>query len=219
MAISRVVINEMLDDLPPEDPAAQRSRRDLARINALMGNFRWVTRKIMDDPGLRQKLPQESLRIVEIGAGEGGLGRKLAARIPGAEVLGIDRMPPPEDLPKGMSWQRGDLFEALSTCQGDILVGVMILHHFEDGRLSELQPCLANFRRLCFCEPWRSWQALCLAQGMTPVVGPVTRHDMPASIRAGFLPGELSGLLGLDAWQVRETVDWRGSLRIQAWRP
>jgi hypothetical protein len=48
----------------------------------------------------------------------------------------------------------------------------------------------------------------------------VTRHDMPASIRAGFRKGELAALLGLDrsAWIIEETETLRGSLRFSATR-
>jgi hypothetical protein len=48
----------------------------------------------------------------------------------------------------------------------------------------------------------------------------VTRHDMPTSIRAGFCPGELPALLGLDSkkWSVSESSHWRGALRLAASR-
>ena len=38
MRMARRVDPEWLDELPAHDPRAQRSRRDLVRINALMGN-------------------------------------------------------------------------------------------------------------------------------------------------------------------------------------
>jgi hypothetical protein len=46
----RVVIPELLDHLPQDDPAAERSRADLRRINFLMGNGRWVTRTLRRFP-------------------------------------------------------------------------------------------------------------------------------------------------------------------------
>jgi len=33
--MKRLLVPEILDHLPPDDPRAQRSRRDLARINAV----------------------------------------------------------------------------------------------------------------------------------------------------------------------------------------
>ena len=58
------------------------------------------------------------------------------------------------------------------------------------------------------------------ARLMLPFVGPATKHDMIVSIRAGFLPGELPNVLGLDAadWRVREETNWRGGLRMLAYR-
>ena len=42
MEVARVLEPEWLDALPHEDPRARRSRRDLVRVNALMGNDRIV---------------------------------------------------------------------------------------------------------------------------------------------------------------------------------
>jgi hypothetical protein len=53
---------------------------------------------------------------------------------------------------------------------------------------------------------------------MRPFCGKVTRHDLHVSIDAGFVSGELSRLLGLESWHVEESVDWRGSLRLLAWK-
>lgn len=219
MAISRVLVDELLDDLPPEDPSALRSRKDLVGLNALMGNFRWVEGRIVRYGRRKGQTPSDPLRIVEIGAGEGRLSRRLARRFSGAEILGIDRVPAPPNAPTALSWKQEDLFRALPDCQGDVLVGVMILHHFEVHELAALRDVWANFRLLCFAEPWRSSWTLGLAGLAAPWVGAVTRHDMPASIRAGFVPGELSKYLNLTGWTVRETADLRGVLRLEAWRP
>jgi hypothetical protein len=208
MAINRVVLPEILDGLHPDDPGARRSRGDLRLINAMMGNFRWIARQVG-----RQ---QQDFRMVEVGAGEGGLCRALAGRFPSAKILGIDLVPKPGNLPGGVEWVQGDFFSELSACSADVLMGTMILHHFSDERLREFGRQLGEFRMVCFCEPWRSELALFWGGLMWPFVGSVTRHDMPASIRAGFLPGELPGLLGLENWSVSESVDWRGSVRLVA---
>ena len=44
----RLLVPEILDGLPPEDPEARRSRRDLRRINFLMGNERWIARQVRE---------------------------------------------------------------------------------------------------------------------------------------------------------------------------
>jgi len=217
----RRVVPELLDGLPPDDPEALRSRRDLRMINGLMGNFRWVEKAIFEalgpgPLGFDRRLAQPPRQIIEIGAGEGRLCRRLSARLKGAKVLGIDFAPAPEDLPAEIAWRQGDLFAALSECRADVLFGTMILHHFPDEELRQLGELLRRFRVICFCEPWRAslphiWGGL-----MWPVIGRVTRHDMSVSINAGFRPGELPALLGLKDWRVRESVDWRGSVRLLA---
>jgi hypothetical protein len=86
--------------------------------------------------------------------------------------------------------------------------------------LRELGSHLKAFPVLIFCEPLRDALPLLLARLAAPWSGEITRHDMPASIRAGFRPGELPGLLGLDSglWQIRETALRRGGLRMIASR-
>src|SRR5690606_611777 len=42
----RVVLPEILDSLPPDDPRAIRSRGDLRRINRLMGSLGWLLRAL-----------------------------------------------------------------------------------------------------------------------------------------------------------------------------
>ncbi|MEM6280014.1 MAG: hypothetical protein AAF733_11080, partial [Verrucomicrobiota bacterium] len=61
----RLVIPEILDSLSHEDPAAQRSRRDLRLVNVLMGNYRWILER-MRSSGVQE--------WIEVGAGSGKLG-------------------------------------------------------------------------------------------------------------------------------------------------
>lgn len=211
MAIGRVLRGEILDDLAVDDPRAQRSRRDLRLINALMGNGAWIR------ASLAMARP---FKISEVGAGEGLLCRDVARWAAGAEVVGIDRIQRPEGLTANIGWDQGDLFEKLPASGADTVLGVMILHHLTDESLQKLGEILKDTRALYFCEPWRSALSHFWAGWLWPFVGEVTRNDMPASIDAGFLPGELPVLLGLrkENWRVEETVDWRGSLRLRAWR-
>jgi flavin-dependent dehydrogenase len=83
---TRVVEPEWLDELPHEDPRAQRSRRDLVRVNALMGNARIVASELARLPALRS--------IAEIGAGDGAFMRAvLRAAVVAPEVHLVDRQP------------------------------------------------------------------------------------------------------------------------------
>lgn len=209
----RVIIPEILDSLNPEDPRAVRSRRDLRWIDLFLGNSRWTVRQ------LKRQTPAP-VRILEIGAGEGGLCRQIKAALSSSSVTGLDLIGRPADLPGNVQWVSGDFFQTLPETGGDACVGSLILHHFSDRALSDLGARLRAFRFIAFCEPLRSRLPLVFSSLSSPLVGEVTRHDMPASIRAGFRLGELPALLGLDSkrWKISESSDWRGSLRLIASR-
>src|SRR4051794_28255693 len=72
---ARTLEPEWLDSLPEQDARAQRSRRDLARVNALMGSASIVARL------LRDRLPARPLRIAEIGSGDGAFAARMVRRL------------------------------------------------------------------------------------------------------------------------------------------
>jgi hypothetical protein len=209
--LNRVIIPEVLDSLNPSDPRAIRSRRDLRWIDLYLGNSRWIVRQ------LKTQTPPPA-QIIEIGAGEGDLCRKVQASLPSSTVTGLDLIKRPTNLPASIRWIGGDFFQTLPNINADACVGSLILHHFSKEALHELGARLQSFRRLTFCEPLRSRLPLFLSKLSCPFLSEVTRHDMPASIRAGFRPGELPALLGLDSkkWIVSEYSHWRGALRLAA---
>jgi len=209
--LNRVIIPEILDSLTPADPRAIRSRRDLRWIDLFLGNSRWIVRQ------LKKQTPPPA-RIIEIGAGEGDLCCKLQTSLPSSTVTGLDLIQRPGNLPEVIQWRSGDFFQTLSKIDADACVGSLILHHFSDEALRDLGARLQSFRSLTFCEPLRSRLPLFLSKLAYPFLSEVTRHDMPVSIRAGFILGELPPLLGLDSkkWLIRESSHWRGVLRFTA---
>lgn len=205
----RVLVPEILDSLPPEDPEAVRGRKDLLALDRFLGNSRWIVRSLAPEAGGRMDL-------AELGAGDGLLCTRLATTFQEAEVTGYDLNPRPRKLPENVHWVEGDLFERLQ--DHEVAVGALVLHHFADEALIRLGEGLRKCRRLVFAEPLRNRPTVLLSQFALPFVGSATRHDMPASIHAGFLRGEIGHLLQLDGWQIEETEDWRGTLRFHAWR-
>lgn len=212
--MKRVVEPEILDQLPPDHPDAVRSRGDLKVINFLMGNERWIARRMGEVPQARAK------GVLEIGAGQGTLLKRLAKAHPDIPLTACDLAPRPSDLPPQIVWDQRDVFDALAGASGGILAANLFLHHFEDPDLRRFRPFLENFEVICLNEPYRSAQSLLDARIMLPFVGRVTKHDMIVSIRAGFVIGELPALLGLDParWRIREETSWRGGLRVLASR-
>lgn len=206
----RVLTPEILDSLPFDDPRAVRSREDLRRVNALMGNQRWLWRQV-------QELSKTGRRWGELGAGSGEMASRLAKN--GVPCTGFDLNDRPKSVPASVDWVTGDCRETLQQWEGEGLVGSLILHHFDEADLAKLGGLFANYEVLVFAEPLRTRLAKLLGYLLLPFVGEVTRHDMMVSIEAGFLPGELPRLLNLEkGWRWYELTTWRGGLRSLAVR-
>ena len=205
----RKVVPEKLDALPAHAREAVRSRRDLERINALMGNHAWVTGI------LRNRLPGQ---VVEIGAGDGKLANALVEL--GWKVTAVDLAPKPSTCASEVTWLRCDLRDVLDELEGDVLLGSLVWHHFQTAELQDFRKLVDRFHGFLATEPWRVHHARLLALTLVPFVNGVTRHDMFISIRAGFQRGELPAWLELpeSRWKIQEAVALLGAYRFQAWK-
>jgi hypothetical protein len=192
--MERIVIPELLDSLPVDHPDAVASRRDLRRINFVMGNFKWVARQVTSHVSGGE-------RIVEIGAGDGGLARYICERNPklAAQYHGLDLVPRPGRWPSAATWHQTDLWSAAAgvlLSSAGIVIANLFLHHFEDPQLQTLGERLQNCRIIIACEPCRRLRNVWLGRLLFPFVNRVTRHDMIISIRAGYRIGEVALRLG-----------------------
>lgn len=208
----RIVTPEILDQLPPGDPAALHNRRDLRIINRAMGNERWFQRT------LRAHLRPND-RVVELGAGTGELGRLLAGIAP--TIDGIDRWPRPEAWPANGNWHQVDLLTFKDWSDYSVAIGNMIFHQFDARELRKLGMQLAeNVRTIAACEPARRRRFQWLLAAICPLIGAnhVSRHDGRVSIAAGFLGDELPMLLGLNrtTWRWGVTTTPLGAYRFVA---
>jgi hypothetical protein len=210
MPAARVVEPEWLDTLPPDNPRAQRSRRDLVRVNGLMGNARIVRKELARLPCVRS--------LAELGAGSGEfcLGVLSPARPVHATLLDLHPVVSSATLEAfsrlghRADCVTADVFEWLSspgTPVQDVVVANLFLHHFEPARLAEMLAGVSRkARAFIACEPRRSRFALAGAKALGLVgCNDVTRHDAVVSVRAGFGDGEISALwpAGED-WSLRE---------------
>jgi hypothetical protein len=207
----RSVGTEILDGLDPASSAAQASRRDLIRINGLMGNHDWFKRS------LRQNLrPDEA--VLEIGAGTGELGRAGRAVAPG--IAGLDLIPRPPAWPAGNRWFETDVLAFTGWADFPVVIANLFFHHFDDAQLARLGVLMNRARVIVACEPLRLNRTARLFSLLCPCIGahPVTRHDGRLSIAAGFRHDELPRLLGLDptVWSWRVSATWRGASRMVA---
>lgn len=205
----RRVAPEILDDLLPGDPRAAASRRDLSRLNGLM-----FQTGIMEGL-LRRSLAAPPRRILEIGAGDGAfmlaVAKRLARRWPDVEVVLLDRqdiVPPArraafERLGWRASTVTADVF-AWTAAAGeerfDAIAANLFLHHFTDGDLARLFAGLAPLAPVFVTtEPRRAAFPLTASRMLWAIgANDVTRHDAPASVRAGFGGRELTALWPAD---------------------
>lgn len=213
----RFVEPEWLDELPSDDPRALGSRRDLRRINTFMMNDRLLAREL-----LRAFPVAPPRRIVEIGAGDGSLMLRVAARVPAqwrtTELMLLDRQDlmgaQTRDEFRALGWsaraQKGDVFDWLGQATApafDVIVANLFLHHFDTPKLHVLLGLIAlRTRVLIASEPRRSRCSLlgCRALGLIGC-NEVSRHDAVVSVHSGFTDCELSAAWPAgDAWTLRE---------------
>jgi hypothetical protein len=160
-------------------------------------------------------------RVLEVGAGTGELGVRLARRH--VAISGLDLWPRPAAWPADGEWHREDLrrFDGYERYAG--IVGNLIFHQFSDVELRELGEKLARGARVIVaCEPVRRRLSQLLYRTFAPLLGAnhVTLHDAHVSIAAGFRGDELPVTLGLhrDEWRIRCRSTLLGAYRMVAVR-
>jgi hypothetical protein len=219
---------EWLDELPPADPRAAASRRDLGRLNAVMRNARTVARVLRAAFGARAPS-----RLAEAGAGDGrfflSVAQCLAGVWPGSSVTLVDRQkivaPGAGEELRALGWtveivqaDVNDWLDSTTAPAWDAVVANLFLHHFADADLARLLRRLASRTQVFIAiEPRRSAWTLAWSRGVGLLgCNPVTRHDAPASVRAGFAGHELTRLWPADAtWSLEErSAGWFGHLFI-----
>jgi len=202
--MERIVLPEQLDVLPPQDQSALRSRRDLRRLNAIMGHSRVVARVLQ-----KNLLDAKARHLVELGAGDGhfllSVARRLQGQWPGAQATLVDQLdaldPQTRVQFQRLGWQvRAETVEAAAWLRQapatSTVISNLFFHQFETEPLVELLRLAANASHLVIAlEPRRSWLPRLAGHLLWAIgCGPVTRHDAVVSVRAGFSGRELSAL-------------------------
>lgn len=216
MPLPRRLVPELLDHLPPDDPDALQSRRELRLINHLMGNARWISHSL-------QQHAQHPARILELGAGDGSLAQSIwqSGAAQPANWSALDLAPRPASWSSDARWIQQNVFDPPSLPDADVLLANLFLHHFEDHALRHLGGLIPqNCRLLLACEPVRRRRHLIQGKALSLLasLNHVTRHDMLASIHAGFRDQELPRLLCGKGWNWKVTQSALGAYRLKAWR-
>lgn len=223
--MQRTVTHETLDHLSPQDPKAQRSRRDLIRVHRAMQTRAITVRSWLT---LCPCPPaQPDLCVLELGAGDGtlllGVARQLAPQWPPVHLTLLDRqaLVTPTTLAgyASLGWTvtvlTADVMDwaalPLSTtaARWDLVSTSLFLHHFEDKPLQLLLETIATrSKRFFACEPRRSRIALA-GSHLVGLLGAnaVTREDAVLSVHAGFRGREISTQwpTTTDPWRLHES--------------
>ena len=214
ISVQRTLQPELLDSLPHDHPDALHNRRDLRLTNEVLGNHRWLLRT------LPSRIPPGETAL-ELGAGTGELGFKLARR--GVRVAGLDLWPRPLQWPASQPWHVSDLKTFDGYDRYPVIFGNLIFHQFSDPELMALGTKLQQRARvIAACEPARRRVSQFLFRTIAPLLGAnhVSLHDGHVSIAAGFRGDELARILGLasEQWDVHCTTTWMGVYRMLAVR-
>jgi len=202
---ARLLTPELLDTLPPEDPAARASRRDLQRLHPILGQIRLWTRWFLQNFPHR---PPDSL--VDLGAGDGSLLTTVLLRTypkggHGTRIFFVDRQPVVPDSTLTHLHRRNWLPTVVTADvsawveEGPPVSSVvtnLFLHHLDQPGIERLFSTLAAKTALfAAAEPRRSLLARWGARALG-LLGchSVTRHDARVSVEAGFKEKELGNL-------------------------
>src|SRR5262245_40208819 len=217
MSPQRRVDPEWLDQLPPTDPGAMHTRRDLRRINALLRHP-----SIMAQALIAHAPPEGPRTLVDLGCGDGtfmlGLARRLASRWPNVSVTLLDRQDAvTSEAREGLAalrWKTeivtADVFDFLETAGRsglDVVTANLFLHHFTDDQLTQLFVRVSRSAQLFVsCDPRRTAWVREMSR-LLWVIGcnRISIHDAVVSARAGFDGNELSALWPPgSAWRLHE---------------
>jgi len=215
--MNRRVEPELLDELAASDPRAIRSRRDLRRVNAWMGNPRIMASALSS--AFKDRPPE---LLVELGAGDGTFLLRVAQRLSPAfrstTAVLVDRRDVVSPITRRgfeeLGWRTEivaadvfDWFRESAAQAPDAVIANLFLHHFSNERLSDLLAQAARKTRVVVAIEPRRWAGSLAFGRLLWVIGcsQVTRHDARVSIRAGFAEKELSRLWPAESgWSLLE---------------
>lgn len=216
--MKRLIQPEILDHLSPDDPRVFHARKDLRLINRLMNHARILRSSIFP-----QLNAGHSLRIVEIGSGDGALAYEIfkkwgklpaGSRFDFVDKAGSLSKQVKRDL-GALGWEvnefETDVFHWIDSRSDsyDLCFASLFLHHFDERELTLLFRQLSKkIERFICIEPRRDRFGLLGALGLRLLgCDPVTLHDAKVSVRAGFHHQELSRIWNQSVparWQLKE---------------
>ncbi len=151
VTLQRQIQPEILDSLHEDHPEVFKNLADLRVINALMGNDTWFRAQCRNHVS-------PACRVLEVGAGDGRLGRHLfrRRRLSPAQYTALDRFSRPLSWPGAANWLREDLRDFDRYADYDVLLANLILHQFSAAHLKHIgRRVQAGIRCIIASEPAR----------------------------------------------------------------
>ena len=182
---------EWLDEASPD--VARDSLQDLVRLNRYWGGHSSLGTLLR-----RAAAPPGPCTILDVGSASGDMGREISRCWPGARVTSLDYVAHHLDGAPGPKLV-GDAFRLpLAPQSFDYVFSSLFLHHFTDEQVVELLASFASVARRAVLAvdlhraaiPYHFVPATRFALGWDPI----TVHDGPISVAAGWLPRELRDL-------------------------
>ena len=205
--MKRLVEPEWLDELPPQNSGAVRSRRDLKRINRLLRHVGIISSLLR-----QMEVGRWATHLIDLGGGDGTFSLRLLhclrAQCRPIKVAIVDRQDLVSATTRAAFQSLEVQFETVTAdvlkwlaqpaheIDGTIILANLFLHHFHDTELRLLlDRASARCAAFVACEPRRSALGL-MASRLLGFIGcnAVTRHDAFVSVKAGFVARELSVL-------------------------
>ena len=197
---------ELMDDLQSSGPVIDRTLKELAIINKLLGGNH-VTMLGLD----RLNLQGKPLHIIDIGCGGGDMlilicewAKKHDIEI---RITGIDANPNiieyasrnTADYPE-IDYKACDIFsEEFKSLDCDIVTATLFTHHFTDNQLIKLFSGIRHQARIGMVinDLHRHWFAYHSIKFLTSVLSRsrMVRNDAAVSVRRSFLRNELSNII------------------------
>lgn len=205
---ARIRRAELLDDSPPAD--AVRSLQDLRCINRWFGGHRLLTRLLRE-----QVRPDEAFRFLEIGAGSGDNAALVRRKFPASRVTTLDYRLLHVRQGEGDRVVADAFAVPFAGPHFDFVFCSLFLHHFSEDQVISLLRTMAQLARRAVLVT--DLERHPLAYYTLPATRwlfrwhPITMHDGPASVQAGFRVPELLNLAraaGLHAPRVRRHRPW-----------
>ncbi len=202
-----------LMDLPDSDPRRlERTLRQIVLVNRLLTGYRkLLERTILED--LRQHPGRPPYTLLDVGSGGGDIAAWLARRQPDLKIVCLDRDPRAVAFARrrcaalpAIELRLGSVCELEAMERFDYVLAHDILHHLPEEEIAPaVQAMLRRARRLLVASDLlRSRQSFLIFSLFAAVFlhRSFAIADGRLSIRKGFLPEELQGLLsGIEGFE------------------